>query len=231
MMSGFEAVIFDLDGTLVEFRIDYMSARKKALDRLREYNIKTELLPATEPIFTTLGRVFSYLRKQGVEEEELKRIRQSVDQAVEKYELEGAKMTSLIPGAMRTLEELKRRGFKLGIFTLNRDMIANYVLEKTKISSFFDVVVTRDDVIEPKPSVEHLEKAIKLLGIAPEKTIVVGDHPVDFQAANSIGILAVGVETSMKTAEELKKGGADHTISGVSEFIDFLDDMCYKLEQ
>ncbi|MFX0067531.1 MAG: HAD family hydrolase [Promethearchaeota archaeon] len=230
-MRKFKAVIFDLDGTLVWFRIDYMSARKKALDRLREHNIDAELLSATEPIFTTLGRVFDYLRKKGAKEGELKRIRQAVDQAIEQYELEGAKMTSLIPGVIGTLEELKRRGFKLGIFTLNRDLTTSYVLKKTNIREFFDVIVTRDDVDEPKPSIEHLGKAIELLGIAPEKTIVIGDHPVDFQAANSIGVLTIGVETSMKTAEELKKGGADYTIRGVSELTDFLDSMSYQSEQ
>ncbi|MFX0096277.1 MAG: HAD family hydrolase [Candidatus Hodarchaeota archaeon] len=230
-MRKFKAIIFDLDGTLVWFKIDYMSARKKALDRLREHNIDPELLSTTEPIFTTVGKVFDYLKKKGAKETELKEIRQAVDRAIEKYELDGAEMTSLIPGVIETLEELKRRGFKLGIFTLNRDLIANYVLEKTNIRRFFDVVVTRDDVIKPKPSIEHLGKVIELLGIAPEKTIVVGDHPVDFQAANSIGVLTIGVETSMKTAEELKKGGADHTIGVVSELTDFLDNMCYQPEQ
>ncbi|MFX1486976.1 MAG: HAD family hydrolase, partial [Promethearchaeota archaeon] len=146
----------------------------------------------------------------------------------EKYELEGAKTTSLIPGAKKTLEELKRRGYRLGVFTLNRDSIARYVLEKTRIRTFFDVVVTRDDVSEPKPSVEHLAKAIELLGISTEKTIVVGDHPIDFQAANSIGVTTIGVETSSRTAEELRKGGADHVIKGVSELIDFIDSQRHR---
>lgn len=226
-MSEPRAVIFDLDGTLVWFKIDYMSARKEALERLREHNIDSRFLSTTEPIFTTLGRAFDYLRKQGAKQEELERIRKAVDQAVEKYELEGAKMTSLIPGVTKTLEELKRRGYKLGVFTLNRDLIASYVLEKTGIKAFFDVVVSRDDVTEPKPSIEHLKKAIELLGTSAENTVVVGDHPIDFQAANSMGVITIGVETSSKTAEELKRGGADHVIKGVSELIDFLDNQCH----
>src|SRR4030042_245028 len=121
----------------------------------------------------------------------------------EKYELEAATSTGLLPGAVETLKDLKRMGLKIGLFTLNSDKSANYILQRFKLADFFGVTVPRDKVNFVKPDPEHLEMALKVLGVAPEETVVVGDSGVDMESAKELKAVAVGLPSGASTVGQV----------------------------
>ena len=82
----------------------------------------------------------------------------------EKYEMEAASTTSLMPGANETLKELKRMNMKMGLCTTSSEKAANYILKRFKIEDFFQIVVARDKVKYVKPNTEQFEVALKALG-------------------------------------------------------------------
>jgi pyrophosphatase PpaX len=115
------------------------------------------------------------------------------------------------------LKDLKRMGLKIGLFTLNSDKSANYIVQRFKLGDFFGVTVPRNKVNFVKPDPEHLEMALKVLGVAPEETVVVGDSGVDMESAKELKAIAVGLPTDASTVELLTGHGANYVITSITD--------------
>jgi phosphoglycolate phosphatase len=135
----------------------------------------------------------------------------------EKYELEAAKTTGLLPGAVETLEALKKMGLKIGLCTINSEKSTDYILKRFGVSKFFDAVTPRDKVKYVKPSPEHLEATLKALHVNPKEAILVGDGTRDMQCARELNVIAVGLPTGVSSEKELIASGASHFITSIRD--------------
>jgi HAD superfamily hydrolase (TIGR01509 family) len=214
---GVKAVIFDLDGTITHFNLDYKAVRAEVRGYLLRVGVPASVLSAKESIFEMLKKTEIFVKNSGKSAEAMETIRNEALGIAEKYELEAATSTGLLPGAVETLKDLKRMGLKLGLFTLNSDKSANYILQRFKLSDFFGVTVPRDKVNFVKPDPEHLEMALKVLGVAPEETVVVGDSNVDMESAKELKAVAVGLPTGASTVEQLTGHGANYVITSITD--------------
>ena len=214
---GVKAVIFDLDGTLVSFNLDYRTVRAEVRGYLLRIGVPASVLSVNESIFEMLNKTEIFVKNSGKSAEAVAEIRNEALAIAEKYELEAAKSTSLLPGAGETLKALKRMGLKIGLCTINSEKSANYILQRFKIADFFDVTVPRNKVNYVKPNPEHLEAALKALGAVPEDTVVVGDSSVDMQSAKELKAIAVGLPTGVSTMEQLTGHGANYIITSITD--------------
>src|SRR3972149_7045739 len=214
---GVKAVIFDLDGTITSFNLDYRAVRGEVRSYLLRGGVPASVLSAKESIFEMLTKTEIFVKNSGKSAEAMEAIRNEALGIAEKYELEAAMSTGLLPGAVETLKDLKRRGLKLGLFTLNSDKSANYILQRFKLGDFFGVTVPRNKVNFVKPDPEHLEMALKVLGVAPEETVVVGDSNVDMESAKELKAVAVGLPTGASTGEQLTGHGANYVITSITD--------------
>ena len=73
-----------------------------------------------------------------------------------------------------------------------------------------------------KPHPEHLLLALQSLGVAPESSSMVGDHPMDIKIGKQAGTLTIGVLTGYSTSDELTKAGADIIIHRAADILGFL---------
>ena len=135
----------------------------------------------------------------------------------ERYEMEAALTTSLQPGAIETLKELKRMNMKLGLCTTSSEKAVKYILQRFRIEDFFEVVVSRDKVKYVKPHTEQFEMALKGLSIRAQATVIVGDSVVDMQSARELKSIAVGLPTGMSTVEQLKNNSANYIITSLTD--------------
>jgi len=211
-----KAVIFDLDGTIASFNLDYKAVRGDVRSYLMRIGVPASLLPANESIFEMLKKTEIFMKNSG-KSEAMEEVRREALAIAEKYELEAAKDTSLLPGADETLKVLKRMGLKVGLFTLSGDKAASYILQRFKLGDFFGVIVPRNKVNYVKPNPEHLEMALKVLGVAPEETLVVGDGSVDMQSAKELKAVAVGLPTGTSTIDQLMRNGANYIITSITD--------------
>jgi phosphoglycolate phosphatase-like HAD superfamily hydrolase len=78
-------------------------------------------------------------------------------------------------------------------------------------------IVTCDDVTKTKPDPEGILKLMDILGAGPDEVIVLGDHPVDMQAAHAAGLHAIGISHGFSTPAELKAAGAIRVIENLSK--------------
>ena len=218
-----KAVIFDLDGTIVSFNLDYKALRGEVRACLLRVGVPASVLSVKDSIFEMLKKTEIFVRNSGKSVEAMQEIRNEVLAIAEKYELEAAMSTSLLPGASETLTDLKRMGLKIGLFTLNSDKAANYILQRFKLGDFFGVMVPRDKVNFVKPNPEHLEMALKVLGVAAGETVVVGDGNVDMQSAMELKAIAVGLPTAASTVEQLIRSGANYVITSITDLPVLID--------
>jgi HAD superfamily hydrolase (TIGR01549 family) len=214
---GVKAVIFDLDGTIVSFNLDYKALRGEVRACLLRVGVPASVLSVKDSIFEMLKKTEIFVRNSGKSAEAMEEIRNEALAVAEKYELDAAMRTDLLPGAIETLTALKRMDLKIGLFTLNSDKAANYILQRFKLGDFFGVTVPRNKVNFVKPNPEHLEMALKVLGVAAGETVVVGDGNVDMQCARELKAVAVGLPTGVATVEQLKRHGANYIITSITD--------------
>ncbi len=146
-----EAVIFDLDGTLANFNLDYKTLRAEVRSYLIRIGVPISIMNVNESIFEMLTKVEIFLKNSGKSAETFSEVRSHALAIAEKFEMEAASTTNLQAGANETLKELQRMKLKIGLCTISGEKPVNYILKRFKIQDFFQVVVTRDRVKYVKP--------------------------------------------------------------------------------
>lgn len=211
------AVIFDLDGTLVTFNLDVKACRTKVIQYLTEQGFPRQLFSMKETAFDMLVKAKKHLNEAKTGNQEFSKIEETVFSIVERFELNAAKTNKMFPKIPETLKTLKAMNLKIGLCTISGDKAANYVLERFNIAQFFDVVVTRDSVSDVKPHPAHLKATLHALNVLPEESLLVGDSVKDVVCAKQLNILSVGVTTGLSSIEQLTNSGANYIASAANE--------------
>ena len=219
------SVVFDLDGTLAEFNLEVKTVRAEVRQFLIKQGLPPSIFFTNESIFRMLEKTRVLLKNSGRTEDEYKIIHEDVLSITRKYELKAAKTTSILPGVLETIKELKEKNFKLAVFTINGKDSANRILNRLNLMRFFDVVISREEVSSVKPDPIHLDAALKALGIDPHQAVVVGDSIVDMKSAKALNVKAVGIASNDKLVRELKLAGATHVIRSITELTSLIPKM------
>jgi phosphoglycolate phosphatase len=212
-----KAVVFDLDGTVASFNLDYRRVRLLVKGYLTEKGVPSSLLSLDESVFEMLRKTEAWAEGSGKSIEFVEEIRREALATTEEYELEAAATTHLMPSVVDSLEALRGMGLKIGLCTINSEKSVNRILERFEIAGLFDVTVPRNRVRHVKPDPEHLEAALRVLGTTPSETLVVGDSRVDMQSAKRLGAVAVGLPTGVSPVKELMDGGADYIVTSMAD--------------
>ncbi len=194
MKKKYEAIIFDVDGTIIDSDMMLVNSFNVLYDLYRDGK-KT---PQEEiyyfsgpPIRETLKKEFPHMDLDFMHQEYL-RISPSF------YETSITQME----GIEEVLKKLKQLGFKLGVVTNKARKSTDKCLKMTKLDRFFDVVIGFDDVSEGKPSPEGLNKAMNLLNVNKESTLYVGDNVIDDLCAKNAGVDSAIVYFGRRTLPE-----------------------------
>ena len=212
-----EAVIFDLDGTVALFNLDFKTLRAEARSYLMRVGIPASVLNVNESIFEMLKKAEIFVKNNGKHALSFEEVRNQTLAIAQKYELEAASTTSLLPGVHETLKELKRMNLKIGLCTTSSEKAVKYILQRFKIEDFFQIVVSRNKVKYVKPDPEQFELALEALGASPKTSVIVGDSTVDMQSAKELQAIAVGLPTGLSTMEQLVNHGANYIITSLAD--------------
>jgi len=212
-----KAVILDLDGTVAVFNLDYKTVRALVKGYLINKGVPDSILSLKESVFEMLKKTELWAQHAGKSDKFLEEVRNHASNITEKFELEAAGNTNLLPGVVDTLKALKEKDLKIGLCTINSETSTNRILERFNIAALFDVVVSRNNVRHVKPDPEHLETALKLLRVAPGETVVVGDSRIDMRSAKELKAIAVGLPTGVSTIPQLMDSGANYIITSMSD--------------
>jgi phosphoglycolate phosphatase len=215
------AVIFDLDGTLVDTLPDLHVALNRVL---KEEGLQT-LAPAETRLMIGGGArnlIESAFQKQQVAAEGA-RVDAGFDRFLEYYGASTTVHSRPYSGVLETLTALSKSGIALGVCTNKPQDMTDQVLHGLQLAQFFgDAVIGGDALPIRKPDAGHLLAVVERTGRAPDKTIMVGDSETDVGAARnaSIPVIAVDFGYTALTPEELK---ADIIISHFDELLAALE--------
>ncbi|MCP8317635.1 MAG: HAD family hydrolase [archaeon] len=212
------AVIFDLDGTLVKFALDFIRARKEAIAEIRRRGIDTENLSESLSLYSMLKLI-----KERTDVKIFSNLKKSLWNIIEKIELEAANKTEAQPNALQTLIKIKNLGLKLAIVTNNGRKATSIVIKKFGLNDFFDVIITREDSEELKPDGGSIKRAIEILGIDAKEAIYVGDGVIDILAAKKAKVTSVAVPTGVSDIENLVETKPDYLIGSLKDIITLLE--------
>ena len=179
----FDALLFDLEGTLVDFqwRLEEAEAElRRAVIRL-----------GIEPL-AVAGENYAGIRHRALELAGSPGLRDRIERALapiyDAYDLDAESRWSLRQGAAEALERLAAAGVPLALVTNIGRRATDRALERLGIAGLLGAVVTRDDVTGLKPSGEGILKALASLGRPPERALMVGDSASDVGAARAAGV-------------------------------------------
>jgi pyrophosphatase PpaX len=192
-----KAILFDLDGTLV----DSSEAIIKTVEKvLQSKGLTCNRAKVARMIGLPLENIFSILAPN-LSEQEIWQLVHEYRKYYMKHHLEN---TIIHPSAQMVLRRLKAKGFKLGIVTTKYKEPVMDVLSHFDISGLFDVIVTGYEVIRHKPAPDIVFEAAKRLGVNPEQCVVVGDSPLDVQAGKQAGAFTIALLSTTYTRRQLK---------------------------
>jgi HAD superfamily hydrolase (TIGR01549 family) len=127
------------------------------------------------------------------------------------------------PGAVDALARLKGAGHDLALVTAGDRSVVTRQLEKSGLGELLTVRVFGDDLPVHKPDPRPLRIALSELGVSdPRAAAYVGDAPDDMRMARSIGADAIGIESIIGDAEELRAAGASAVAPSVAAWVDDL---------
>jgi HAD superfamily hydrolase (TIGR01549 family) len=212
-----KAVVFDLDGTIASFNLDYMTVRAEVRAYLVRTGIPASVLATNESIFDMLKKAEIFFKNNGKPGRTFNKVRKEASGIAEKYELEAARTTELLPGVPEALETLKKMHLKIGLCTINSEKSTNYILKRFEISKFFNAVTPRNKVKFVKPNTEHLQATLKSLHVDPKQAILVGDGTRDIRCARELKVIAVGLPTGINSEKDLIDSGANFLISSITD--------------
>lgn len=184
-----QAVLFDLDGTLVETDIDFSRLKEAALQLIDEYGVDTAPLRQMD-VLGAVEQAVQALRQQG-EEERGAELRQRAFARLQAMEMAYCAAPRPVPGAYELLEALKKQGARIGIITRNDREVALHTLHSLQLP--YDLLVSRDDVLQVKPHPQHVMVALERWQVEPAQCVVVGDYWMDVEAGRAAGCRTVGI--------------------------------------
>jgi len=202
-----EAVLFDLDGTLIDTLDLILASMRFATETV---------LGASPPDEVLMHNVGVPLIVQMREFDEEK-----ADELLRTYREHNARvhdsMVREYPGVEPALESILAGGRRLGIVTSKSAPVARRGLERFSLERFFEVVVTCEDVPIHKPDPHPLCYAAELLGLPPGACAYVGDSPHDMTAALAAGCVAVAATWGVATRERVLEPGPAYAVSSMAE--------------
>jgi len=119
------------------------------------------------------------------------------------------------PGALETIDELRRRGFKVALVTACALKNMQHALNREQ-QAHFEFIITGDEVPRAKPFPDPYLTAARQLGLRPEECVVVENAPLGIESARNAGMICVAVETTLGK-EYLTS--ADHVLQKVTDLL------------
>ncbi|MDD5557169.1 MAG: HAD family hydrolase [bacterium] len=202
-----EAVVFDLDGTLVRPTIDFGLMRARVEAVLSAHGVDVAEVRGLR-IWEMVEAAAARLDGSGPL---ARAVRAAAHGAILAVECEAAARSGPLPGVRRMLGRLRARGVAVGVVTRNSAAAAR--LAFPGIAEACGAFLPRDAVEHVKPHPVHLGRCLALLRAEPARALMVGDHPIDIESGRRHGMRTAGVLTGSGTREDLERAGADYILN------------------
>ena len=194
MSKAIKAVIFDLDGTLVN--------AYRAVAESMNFALKAGGFPAVSAL--TIKRSVGWGDRHLIEGFVGKKHAPKVLAAYRRHHKRSLETgVTFLPGAKKLLEELDREGYILAIATNRPARFTKIILKVLNIDGHFDHVLCADKIRRPKPAPDILRLILKKYRLSVHEAIYVGDMTIDVETGNRARVRTAAVLTGSSTHAEI----------------------------
>ncbi len=217
------AVIFDMDGTLIDSIDIYFKIVEIAIERLKLPQVsRKKILDAAETgdfnwELVLPGEVHN--KKDEIISEAWEIINEIAPQMF-------ADNLKLIRGADNVLQSISAGSLRIGLVTSTQRKYLKIKMQPLKhagVEKLFEVIITSDDVPNRKPDPAPLIECAKRLDVNPNKCVYVGDTRTDVKAGKAAGMKTVGVLTGFDDSDMLAKEGPDAIIDSIRNLLEVIE--------
>ncbi len=207
------AVLFDLDGTLLDTAADFVGVlhtqcMRHGIKPPEEQRIRNTVSDGARALVTlAFNRAETHPEAEDLRQELL-----------DIYEQQLGLHTELFGGMQGVLNQIGELGIPWGVVTNKPRRFAQPLMEHMKLSPKMAVLVCPDDVVNTKPDPEPMFKAAEAMGVAANNCIYVGDHHRDIDAGKNAGMTTVAAAYGyVENHAAAEAWLADHLISAAGE--------------
>jgi HAD superfamily hydrolase (TIGR01509 family) len=211
-----QAVLFDLDGTLVDSLLAIGTAMSAALKEFGHHIDVATIIPQIGAPMPVLAAELT-----GASEDEAEQIN---ERYLSLYYDDFIQTIKPFDGATELLDRLSAAGIALGVVTNKIEHGAHMMVEIQGWKPTFDVVVGRDTTARPKPWPDGTLHGLQVLGATPDQAALVGDTDFDMGAGRDAGLRYNLGMLGARDEERLRKAGAMHVFETLSAVGDLLLD-------
>lgn len=212
--SRYRALLFDLDGTLVDsLELILGSYRHTMAEHLGR-------VPPDEEWMVTMGKPLRVqLQSFAQTPEQLEAMFRTY---IEHNEANNQRLIRPFPGMREAIESLRRDGFRMGVVTSKIGEHAWRELRSCGLDGLFDGLVAADDVQRPKPHPEPVLRGLQSIGAAAHETLMVGDSVFDLEAARGAGVDTAAALWGPFDRERLAVGQPTYWVRHIDELLALL---------
>jgi phosphoglycolate phosphatase len=217
--TPYKALIFDLDGTLLDSLEDVGNAMNRVL---ASRGFPTHELEAYR-YFIGDGTLMLITRALPDRNRNNETIRTCIEAFREDYGRTWKVKTKPYDGVAEMLDALVARGVKMAVLSNKADDFTRLSVRELLSHWTFDVVLGQRKGIPPKPDPTSALEVSHLLNVAPRDFLYLGDSAVDMKTAIASGMFGVGALWGFRSAAELRENGARILIQHPAEILDLLE--------
>ena len=213
-----EAVIFDVDGTLVDSVDSHAAAWERAFAR------HGKDVPF-DAVRSQIGKGGDQLLPVFLDEADLERIGDEVEATRRRiFRDEYMHRVRGFPGAAGLLAEIRKRGRRIALASSAKGDELTVYKKAAGIEDLTDVETTSEDAERSKPHPDIVVAALTSLGLDRDKVVMVGDTPYDAEAARNAGVASIGVLCGGFPGHDILKAGAGRVYRDPDDLLDRIDE-------
>jgi HAD superfamily hydrolase (TIGR01549 family) len=213
------AVLFDLDGTLIDSAVDFAKLKRESIRLLKDLGFDTGELSEKMKTYEIMAWIHRQI-DEGKYAVPYTAVAERMYRIWDSIELESSDRAAAITGADLVLRTLRGRGILIGVATRGSRPYAVKVLRKVGLLPFVDVVVARGDTVNPKPHPDPLVHAMALLNVSREETVMVGDSQEDSECARLADVRFIGISNRSSDQASFQ---SLWNVSSIAELLGLLD--------
>ncbi|HEX9407741.1 MAG TPA: HAD-IA family hydrolase [Thermoanaerobaculia bacterium] len=209
----YRAVLFDLDGTLV----DSYAALADAVNYARRQHALDDL--TADAIREFVGDGLERLLQRAFDGD----VPATATDAFEsRYDEICCTQSRVLADVEATLSALAHIGVAMAVCTNKPTAFSRKILDFLHLAPFFRAIVGPDLAGARKPEAQHVLHTLEATECAPSEALFVGDMPIDVEAAHNCGIAAAVVATGSSTSSALKAAGPDHYLDRLADLVEIV---------
>lgn len=222
----FKAALFDLDGTLIEFKFKVRESRIALIELLRRKGFNVESFnetTKTQPLIEDAERQWktNVSLRNGQEFIDVKR---ELYDVLDRFEMESIAESRPYSNALAVLQQVRQRGVHVGIVTNSGRKPVDSIIYQLGFAPLLSILITRDEMRRLKPAPDGLQDALEKLRVLPQEAIYVGDSVLDIDASRAAGMKCAAIATGLYNSDALKRKAPDFLLGDLVELESILFD-------